>query len=252
MSMSTGRLAAVIRKELRVYVRSRSILGTMVVLPLVFLIEPLAVIFAASAETPAREVQKLVGSVFVFLLITPALLPAVVSAYSVVGERDQGTLEPLLATPVRREELLLGKALAVIAPAVVIGYAIFAIIEIAAQFFAINSAVAPALRDGSHILAELVFAPLLAGWSSWVGIGISVRSSDVRAAQQLGTLASAPPLAIAALIAYNIFPSSAKVAVVFGVALLIANVVMSRVVSGMFDRERLITGAKAQKSIPSG
>jgi ABC-type Na+ efflux pump permease subunit len=247
MRIDRGRLVAVVRKELRVYLRSRFIVGSMVVLPLVFLIEPLGIIFGESALTPAGEVQKLMGSVFVILMITPAILPAVVAAYSVVGEREQGTLEPLLTTPVRREELLLGKALAVIVPSVVIAYAIFAIIEIAAQLFAVNPAVGPALSQGPHILAELLFAPLLAGWSSWVGIGISARSSDVRVAQQLGTLASLPPLAIAVLMAYDVFPPTVKLAVVLGAVLLAANVVMFRVVSAMFDRERLITGAKAQK-----
>jgi ABC-2 type transport system permease protein len=33
--------------------------------------------------------------------VVPAVIPASIAAYSVVGERDQGTLEPLLTTPVR-------------------------------------------------------------------------------------------------------------------------------------------------------
>lgn len=184
---------------------------------------------------------------FVVLLITPAILPAVIAAYSVVGEREQGTLEPLLTTPVRREELLLGKALAAIVPSVILAYVIFALIESAAQLFARNPAVATALGQGPHILAEILFAPLLAGWSTWVGIGISARSSDVRVAQQLGTLASLPPLAIAALMALNVFAPSVKLAVVLGAALLAADIVMWRAVSAMFDRERLVTGHRAQK-----
>jgi hypothetical protein len=40
-----------------------------------------------------------------------------------------------------------------------------------------------------HLLVQLLFTPLLAGWSIWVGIARSVRSSDVRVAQQLGVLA---------------------------------------------------------------
>jgi ABC-type Na+ efflux pump permease subunit len=248
MSMNTGRLIAVVRKELREYRRSRSIVGTMVVLPLLFLIEPLGVIFGENPLTPAAQVQKVVGSVFLILLITPAILPAVIAAYSVVGERDQGTLEPLLTTPVRREELLLGKALAVIAPSVILAYVIFGLIEIAAQLFARNPGVATALGQGPHVLAEILFAPLLAGWSSWVGIGISARSSDARVAQQLGTLASLPPLAIAALMALNVFAPSVKLALMLGVGLLAADIVMWRVVSAMFDRERLITGTKAQNA----
>jgi hypothetical protein len=42
--------------------------------------------------------------------LTPVLVPATMSAFSVVGEREQGTLEPVLTTPVSRSELLTGKA----------------------------------------------------------------------------------------------------------------------------------------------
>jgi ABC-type Na+ efflux pump permease subunit len=238
-----GRLLAVVRKEFREYRRSRSILGTMVVLPVVFLIEPLLAIFRLSASTPAGTVQKVVGSTFLLLLITPALLPAVIAAYSVVGERDQGTLEPLLTTPVSREELLLGKALAAVAPSVLIAYVVFAIVEVAAQLVATNHAVGPALAQGPHVLAEVLFAPLLAGWSSWVGIGISARASDARVAQQLGTLASLPPLGVVALVAYDVVTPSVRLAILFGLLLLAADVALWRAVSAIFDRERLITGA---------
>jgi hypothetical protein len=45
MRINIGRLAAVLRKELREYRRSPFIIGTMAVLPLVFLIEPIVTIF---------------------------------------------------------------------------------------------------------------------------------------------------------------------------------------------------------------
>ena len=56
--------------------------------------------------------------------------------------------------------------------------------------------------QAQNFLAQALFSPLLARWAIWVGIAISARSSDVRVAQQLGTLASLPPLAIVALIEY--------------------------------------------------
>jgi ABC-type Na+ efflux pump permease subunit len=245
--MNTGRIAAVVRKEFREYRRSSSIIGTMAVLPILFLIEPIITIFKLGSSIPAGTVQKAVGTTFLVLLITPALVPAVVAASSVVGERQQGTLEPLLTTPLRREELLLGKALAAIVPSVGIAYVVFAVIEVSARLFARNAAVAPALWQGPHVLAEVLFAPLLAGWSTWVGIGISARSEDVRVAQQLGTLASLPPLGVVALMSFNVFSPSVTLAVMFAVVLLAADVLLWRVVSAMFDRERLITGTKAQQ-----
>ena len=113
MKFSFKRMGAVLRKELREYRRSPFIVGTMAVLPLVFLVEPLIIIFRIGPTVGASAVDKAVGSTFLLLLVAPALLPAVIAAYSVVGEREQGTLEPLLTTPLRREELLLGKALGV-------------------------------------------------------------------------------------------------------------------------------------------
>jgi ABC-type Na+ efflux pump permease subunit len=181
------------------------------------------------------------------LLIAPALLPAVIAAYSVVGEREQGTLEPLLTTPLRREELLLGKAIGVVVPAVGLAYVVFAVIQICAHLFASNPAVVSALGEGPHIVAEILFAPLLASWSICVGIGISTRASDVRVAQQLGTLSSLPPLAVVALVSFNVFTPSVTLAVVFALVLLVADVILFRVVVALFDRERLITGAAAHR-----
>src|SRR5580704_2073559 len=250
MRFSFGRLGAVLRKELREYRRSPFIIGTMALAPLVFLIEPLLTIFRLGPSIAASTVDKAVSGTFLVLLIAPALLPAVIAASSVVGEREQGTLEPLLTTPLRREELLLGKALAAIVPSVGIAYIVFAVIEVSARLFARNAAVAPALWQGPHVLAEILLAPLLAGWSIWVGIGISARSSDVRVAQQLGTLACLPPLGVVALMSFNVFTPSVTLAVMFAVVLLAADVLLWRVVSAMFDRERLITGAKARQ--PTG
>ena len=252
MKLSFGRLGAVLRKELREYRRSPFIVGTMAIFPLVFLVEPLITIFRIGPSVGASAVDKAVGSTFLLLLIAPALLPAVIAAYSVVGEREQGTLEPLLTTPLRREELLLGKAIGVVVPAVGIAYVLFAVIEICARLFASNTEVVAALGQGPHILAEILFAPLLAGWSIWVGIGISARASDVRVAQQLGTLSSIPPLAVVALVSFNVFTPSVTLAVVFALVLLVADVILFRIVAALFDRERLITGARALRSSRGG
>lgn len=250
MSLNWSRVAAVTRKEFREFRRSRSVIATMSVLPLVFLVEPIIVIFRLAPTVSASAVDRAVSSTFLLLLVAPALLPATIAAYSVVGEREQGTLEPLLTTPVRREEILLGKAVATIVPAVGIAYMVFVIIEVSARLFASNAAVSPALWQGPHVIAEILFAPLLAGWSIWVGIAISTRSSDVRAAQQLGTLASIPPLGVVALVSFNVFTPSVRLSVLFAALLLASDIALWRLVSAMFDRERLITGAKAPK--PAG
>jgi ABC-type Na+ efflux pump permease subunit len=99
----------------------------------------------------------------------------------VVGERQQGTLEPVLTTPIRREEFLLGKALAAFVPSVAISYAVLAFFLACVELFA-HPAIASALLRGPDLLALLFFTPFLAVRSIWVGTAISARSSDVRVA----------------------------------------------------------------------
>ncbi|MGA9114761.1 MAG: ABC transporter permease subunit [Candidatus Dormiibacterota bacterium] len=250
MRLDAGRILAVVRKEFRALRRNRFIIGTMTVLPIVFLITPMIEIFRLSPGIPETVVQRLAGSTFLLLLIIPVVVPAAIAAYSVVGEREQGTLEPLLTTPVRREELLLGKAAAAIVPSVAIAYLLFAVVAIAAKLFAADPAVTTALLQSSQLVGEILFAPLLAGWSIWVGIAISSRASDVRVAQQLGTLASLPPLLVVVLIDLQVLTPSVGLALAFAAVLLVADVAMWRVVSAMFDRERLLTGARATSARP--
>ena len=119
------------------------------------------------------------------MLGIPALVPAIVAACAVVGERQQGTLEPALTTPIRREEFLLGKALAALLPSLGIAYAVFAVFSSLVELFA-QPGIASALIRGPDLLAQVLFTPLLAAWSIWVGIAVSTRSSDVRVAQQIG------------------------------------------------------------------
>ena len=68
-----------------------------------------------------------------------------------------------------------------------------------------------------------LFTPLLAGWSIWVGMAISTRSSDPRVAQQLGMLASLPSIAVTTLIAFNVIRATLGLALGLAVALLLGN-----------------------------
>ena len=70
------------------------------------------------------------------------------------------------------------------------------------------------------------------------------RASEIRVAQQLGILANLPSVAVTTLIALNGIRPSLTVALGGAVVLLVLNGLGWRVTSAMFDRERLITGAR--------
>jgi ABC-2 type transport system permease protein len=76
-------------------------------------------------------------------------------------------------------------------------------------------------------------------------MAVSVRASEVRVAQQLGVLASFPPVAVILLLAVGVLHPTFPLALEFAVVVLAIDWVALRLVSGMFDRERLVTGSKA-------
>ena len=88
------------------------------------------------------------------------------------------------------------------------------------------------------MLVQLLFTPLLAGWAIWVGIAVSTRSTDVRAAQQLTVLGSFPRSVIVAFMSLNVITESTGLAIGLAAALLAFDLLAWRVVAAMFDRER--------------
>jgi ABC-type Na+ efflux pump permease subunit len=243
--VSLLRIRAVVRKEVREFRRNRFVISTMTVTPLIFLITPMLTLFRVPASASGTQVRAAVGVMSLLLLIVPVVIPPVISAYSVVGERVQGTLEPVLTTPVRSDELLLGKAAAAFMPSVGIAYTIYFIAAVSIRLGAAH-VVSTVVWHAPQMTAQILFTPLLAAWSIWVGIGISARASDVRVAQQLATLAGLPLLGFTSLISFQLITPSVPLAIGLALALLAADLVAWRVVSRMFDRERLATGARAR------
>ncbi len=238
--VSATRMRAVYRKEFREYRRNGSIVATMAVVPLGIVIFPLIEVIALPAS--AADVL-LNGDPLVILLGIPAILPAILAGYAVVGEREQGTLEPVLTTPIRREELLLAKALAALVPTLAVAYVVYALFLTATRLLA-QPPVAAAVLQVPDVLIQVLFTPLLALFSIWVALAISTRSSDVRVAQQLGAIAGMPALLVAYLIAFNVIPASLSLALGIGAVLLVLDGLGWRLVSAAFDRERLITSTR--------
>lgn len=241
MSVSRRRVRAIFRKELQEYRRNRTIVTGMAILPLLFLIQPLVAVLSLGASASgglAHEHELL------YLLAIPALVSATLASYSVVGERQQGTLEPVLTTPIRREEFLIGKALAAFLPALGISYAVFGLFLACLALFA-HPAVASAAFQAPDLIGQVLFTPLIAGWAIWLGMAISTRVSEIRVAQQLGVVASIPSAVVTAFIAYNVIQITPTLVIFFAVLLLVLDVVGYRFVSALFDRERLMTGSRS-------
>jgi ABC-2 type transport system permease protein len=239
--MSKTRIRGIFLKELREYQRNRQIVITMAIFPLFFSVFPIVEIFALPASAASALGAK---EPLIYMLGIPAIAPATLAAYSVAGERQQGTLESVLTTPIRAAEFLVGKALAACVPVLIVSYGVFAIFVAAIELLA-QPAVASAVLQGPEIIAQLVFTPLVAALSIWIGTAISAWSNDSRVATQLSVLASLPTIVLTTAIASGGIHGTLHVAEAFGVLLLILDILGFRIVSPLFNRERLITGTKS-------
>jgi ABC-type Na+ efflux pump permease subunit len=234
------RVMAVVRKELREYRRNKFVIGSMVVLPILFLLVPILSVVGVGAGSPAGVVRGTVGSATLSLFFVPLILPTVVSGYSVIGEREQGTLEPVLTTPIRQRELLAGKALAAAIPTVGIAYLFLLIFLVVVRLGAARVVVDLVWQPGP-VLAPVLLDPLLALLAIWVGLAFSVRSSDVRVAQQLSALTVLPMFGLLALITYRVLSPSVGLAIGAGALVAGIDAFAYRLVAAMFDPERLLT-----------
>jgi ABC-type Na+ efflux pump permease subunit len=242
--VNMSRVGAVVRKEFAEFRRNRFVVTTASVLPVIFLIAPTAQILAIKASTASSVFDKRVDYSLFLPMLVSVFVPAMLAAWSVVGERDQGTLEPVLTTPVRRAELVGGKALAIFLPALVVSYLIYGVFFAITQLFAVAPAAA-AVRHAPQLYAALVFIPLLSAWAIWAGMAISTRANDTRVAYQLSILSSLPPVAIAALYSFNVITPDFASAALFAAALLVIDSVACFGVSQLFDRERLVLGTRS-------
>jgi ABC-2 type transport system permease protein len=141
--------------------------------------------------------QAVIGKQFALLfLLMPLFIPSIIAAYSIVGEKANRTLEPLLAAPVRTVELLLGKALAALIPAVALTWACGAVFAAGIASVALSARVFAVIVTPAWLILLLVCAPLLSLIAIAASVAVSSRVNDPRTAQQLSGVVVVPILLI--------------------------------------------------------
>lgn len=233
------RVRAVIRKEFREYRRNKLILLTMALLPTFFLIIPTVGVVALPETASDEAVTAATGQAFLFFLLIPVILPTTIAAYTVIGEREQETLEPVLSAPITDQELLRGKAVAAIVPSVALAWLLFTIFVVVAAGLG-SAAVRDAVADPAQVVAQAVLTPALAVFAIEVGMTISARSSDIRVAQQLGGLAMLPVFGFIALFAFAVVEPTVPRYLAAAAAVIAVDIGLWRVVTAMFDRDRVL------------
>jgi ABC-2 type transport system permease protein len=209
-------LAAILLREWREALENKLLIGMTFLPPVVILAVGVLAISAAAANPPSERdvealyaaapairgldpkeaVQGIIAQYFLILfLMIPTIVPLTIAIYSVIGEKANRTLEPLLATPVGAGELLFAKSVAAAIPAVIVtwlayGFYLLAVVELG------SPAAATAVLSPRWVAAMIVMVPLLTLLSVNLGVLISTRVNDMRVAQQIGGLVVVPVVAL--------------------------------------------------------
>lgn len=129
-----------------------------------------------------------------YFMLMPLAIVAVVGGYAIVGEKQQRSLEPVLATPISTDALLLGKFLAVLLPAVC-ATVLASVLGAAASmlgFYLLNGILI--WPDLYYWAATLVLAPLIGALTALACLHTSIRMQDPLAAIQITALILIPAL----------------------------------------------------------
>jgi ABC-2 type transport system permease protein len=215
--MRSAIVGAVVLREWRELLRNRMLLFSVLLPPVILAILPIALIKLAggTAHLPAGAAAQIVaghpqwadlttGQVaqafglqqfLVTFLILPGYIPLAIASYSIVGEKQTRSLEAVLATPIRTTELLGGKAIAAILPAIGAAWvAYLAFLGLAAAL--LGPRLTAVLSEPAWLGAVFALGPAVGLLSVTAGLIVSSRVNDPRTAQQIGGVILLPIIAI--------------------------------------------------------
>lgn len=250
----------IVRKEWREMLAQRALLGSLVAMPALFALMPIA-LMATLPEiagddrnslsglaskyvgfSPRELAELAIGQQFgLMLLLLPQLVPAVLAAQSIVGEKVRKTLEPLLATPITTTELLIGKCLSALLPAVGITWIAGGTFAFGMAALTSSERVFHAIVSPAWLFVLIGSSPLLALVAIALTVLISSRVSDPRAAQQLSALLVLPLVGALAAQAMGVLVLGPAVAAGVLLGLGVVALVVLRIAVRLFDREAILT-----------
>jgi ABC-2 type transport system permease protein len=202
-------------------VRAKAVVLPLIIVPLLFLVafpalaglaprfipadsdlgdlEPFLAALPADAVAALPDEAGLAGAylfvTYVFapmILLVPVMFAAVIAADAVAGERERGTLEGLLLSPLTDRELAAGKLLSAWIPAATIGI-------LGAAVYALTANLSVGLQMGRVILPTVEFAllglwlgPTVAAAALGVVVLVSARTDTFQEAFQIGGVVVIP------------------------------------------------------------
>jgi ABC-2 type transport system permease protein len=258
-----NKIKIIMKKEWAEVFKNRMVIFTVAFLPLILTAIPLIILYASNGTGPISTTNAgqgisselcasnpndpnclqvyLVSQFLIMFMLIPLAIPVTFAAYSIVGEKNNKSLEPLLATPIKTGELLMGKSLAALIPAVIATYGAFICFILGAWIILTDKSILLAFLDIKWLISILIVGPLMAFFAVNLSLMISSRVNDPRAAEQISMVVIVPVLALffgqmAGLIVLN-----TSVITITAIILLVLDGIAYFFATKIFQRENILT-----------
>lgn len=259
------KIVTIIGKEWSEVFKNRLVLMTVLSLPLAMAVLPLIMVVAlqtfpaaSSGGMSELDVFGALGescaglseldctivymlNLFVLLfMIVPIAIPVTIAAYSIVGEKTNRSLEPLLATPITTTELLVAKIAAAVLPAIAATWLGFLLFLVGVRLLA-TDAVFDAFFEPQWLIAIFVVAPLLGILSVCIAIIISSRVTDPRVAEQMSALIVLPLILLIVGQSIGLILIDRRVMMIILLVVGVLDVFLLFLATRLFQRETILT-----------
>ncbi len=231
-------------RDFKIFTKQRNIWYSIIIFPVITsVIFPLVLQQAINRANSisAAAIPTLLNSFSFFFVIGAAFIPLGIAAYSIVGEKVEKSLEPLLATPITDGEILLGKTISALVPTLVamyVGSVIFMTGMDLVSYQKLGYYYFPNLTITTLLL---VLVPIASVMSILYSIIVSSKVNDVRSANSYGILMYFPFLAIFFASETGIITLDINTLLIISGVLLMVDVALFFVGTKTFRREEILT-----------
>jgi ABC-2 type transport system permease protein len=254
-------VTTILRREWLETSRNRLLVSTILIPPLILTVAPIALagvigerslpdelagqVLAQRPEWSTFTPSELAGAFavqqfLVFFLLMPAYIPLAIATFSIIGEKQAHSLEPVLAAPIRTVELLAGKVIAALVPGVLAGWLTY-LVFVALASFVYGPNLIGVVTDPSWLVGVFVLGPAVGLSSVVAGVIVSSRVTDPRVAQQIGGIVIVPIIAVILLQATGTVLVGAIGYFALAIVVTIVSLVGLRIGVTLFDREAILT-----------
>jgi ABC-2 type transport system permease protein len=259
--MRAAIIGTILWREWYETVRNRLLMSTILLPPILLTVAPVALAGAVGDRAlPPELVQQVlaqrpewasltpaelagafaVQQFLVFFLLMPAYIPLSIATFSIIGEKQARSLEPVLAAPIRTSELLAGKAIAALVPGVLAGWATYALFVTLASFV-YGPALFGVVTDLSWLAGVFLLGPAVGLSSVVAGVIVSARVNDPRVAQQIGGVVIVPVIALVLVQATGTLLVGPLGYLLLSAGVLAVSLIGLRIGVRLFDREAILT-----------